>query len=269
MAAVTATSPRVVPLSYDPSFKVDVRLHEPLWFGGLTRTDVAIDIMVLCTQLEPLCRKELNESTKPTESGRRRRKYSNTFDAQAMVFVTKMRECIQNLPDPAPSLEDFLEETGLATLFPKVAMYISSPHNFQLQTPSKTPMDDYFNHVAALNQVIGLCNLLSADVNNLHNHKYVAHQIALLYQSLNQLGNLKCLVSFKTNIETSFKKLKVGLESKGSQDDKSLPDEQKQWVRDLTESLFQLIISLPPELIHQMLPLMNLLRMLQKQNHKY
>ncbi|XP_077987525.1 uncharacterized protein LOC144442130 [Glandiceps talaboti] len=265
MAAVTATPALVVPLSYDPSFKVDVRLHEPLWSGAICWSDVAVDVMVLCTQLEPMCRKELAESSKPTESGRRRRRYSNTFDAQAMVIVEKMKECIQNIPEPTPSLESFLEETGLSTVYPRTATYVESPHNFHLQTPTKAVMDDYFSHVAALNQVVSLCNLLNADINNLNNHKYVAHQIALLYQSLNQLGNIKCLVEFKTNVETSFKKLKIGLESKGPDQPKVLPEEQQEWVKELTDSLFKLVITFPPELIHHILPVMNLFQLLQQQ----
>ncbi|XP_006819507.1 uncharacterized protein LOC102805477 [Saccoglossus kowalevskii] len=229
MAVMLSSSPRVVPLNYDPAFKVDVRLHDPLWEGAVTKSRVAIDVMVLCTRLEPLCQKELQESSKASESVRRKRKYSNTFDAQAMVIMNKMMECVQNLPNPAPSLQDFLEETALCVLFPRVASYVMSPHNFIFQSQQKTPMDDYFNHVATLNQSVALCNLLNTDVYNLHNHKYIAHQIALLYQSLNQMGNQKVLIDFKTNIETSFKKVKAGLDKKNPEDPPVLPDEQKQW----------------------------------------
>ena len=74
------------PLAYDPSFKglcilacfpkskppspeckvclfflctlVEVRLHEPLWKVQFSPDDVAIEVLTLCSQLEPLCKKE-------------------------------------------------------------------------------------------------------------------------------------------------------------------------------------------------------------------
>ena len=36
---------------------VDIRLNEPLWKVLLTPSDVAIEILTLCTQLEPLCKR--------------------------------------------------------------------------------------------------------------------------------------------------------------------------------------------------------------------
>ena len=40
---------------------VDVRLHEPLLSRGITLSDVRVEMMSLCSQLELLCRKELYE----------------------------------------------------------------------------------------------------------------------------------------------------------------------------------------------------------------
>ena len=77
--------PLCAPLAYDPSFKglciifllvlqirnssvlfhlfslrslVEVRLHEPLWKVQFSPDDLAIEVLTLCSQLEPLCRKE-------------------------------------------------------------------------------------------------------------------------------------------------------------------------------------------------------------------
>ena len=76
--------PLCAPLAYDPSFKglciifslvfqirnqclvspvclrslVEVRLHEPLWKVQFSPDDVAIEVLTLCSQLEPLCKKE-------------------------------------------------------------------------------------------------------------------------------------------------------------------------------------------------------------------
>ena len=37
---------------------VEVRLHEPLWKVQFSPEDVAIEVLTLCSQLEPLCKKE-------------------------------------------------------------------------------------------------------------------------------------------------------------------------------------------------------------------
>ena len=37
---------------------MEVRLHEPLWKVQFSPDDVAIEILTLCSQLEPLCKKE-------------------------------------------------------------------------------------------------------------------------------------------------------------------------------------------------------------------
>lgn len=48
---------------------------------------------------------------------------------------------------------------------------------------------DHFSHLSALNQITTLCNQIQSDCRNLHNHKYMAHQVALLYVSFS--GKLK------------------------------------------------------------------------------
>lgn len=37
---------------------VEVRLHEPLWKVQFSPDDIAIEVLTLCSQLEPLCKKE-------------------------------------------------------------------------------------------------------------------------------------------------------------------------------------------------------------------
>ena len=37
---------------------VEVRLHEPLWKVQFSSDDVAIEVLTLCSQLEPLCKRE-------------------------------------------------------------------------------------------------------------------------------------------------------------------------------------------------------------------
>lgn len=42
----------------------------------------------------------------------------------------------------------------------------------------------YFQQFAMLNQMVTMCQQLNSDIFNLTNHKYIAHQTALLYVSI-------------------------------------------------------------------------------------
>ena len=42
-------------------------------------------------------------------------------------------------------------------------------------------MDTYFGHMSVLNQLYEMAAQINHDVRNLPNHKYIAHQFALLY----------------------------------------------------------------------------------------
>ncbi len=44
-------------------------------------------------------------------------------------------------------------------------------------------MIDYLKHIVMVNQLVALSSQLRHDVSTLNNHKYIAHQIALLYVS--------------------------------------------------------------------------------------
>ncbi|XP_054771703.1 uncharacterized protein LOC129279627 [Lytechinus pictus] len=123
-------------------------------------------------------------------------------------------------------------------------------------------MDGYLSHLAVVNQVNALCKQLHHDAQNLNNHKYIAHQVALLYQSLNQLGNVKALLSYRNNIEGMFKKLKAALELTAADGDSvpHLPDEYKQWLLELTVSLQEVMSSFNASFNQPLLPAMGFLQ---------
>ncbi|KAJ1505226.1 hypothetical protein HMI55_001685 [Coelomomyces lativittatus] len=95
-----------------------------------------------------------------------------------------------------------------------------------------------FKYFSTLNQVVTLCLHLRQDM-NLTNHKYIAHQLALLYQSL---GNTReDLKVFKSEIESQFDVIKAVCSV--SEGDPKLSPDQRDWVRDLstrilTQTLF-------------------------------
>jgi len=44
-----------------------------------------------------------------------------------------------------------------------------------------TSMDEYFTTLGTVQQVVSLAHQINSDVTALDNHKYIAHQLALLY----------------------------------------------------------------------------------------
>ncbi|KAJ7378182.1 hypothetical protein OS493_024129 [Desmophyllum pertusum] len=104
-------------------------------------------------------------------------------------------------------------------------------------------MDGYFLHLGMLNQLLTLSHQLNSDAFNLTNHKYMAHQTALLYQSVNQAGSP--LVDYKKNIESNFKSLKAGLVPKDKESVPKLPQAQKEWISSVTANILDNVQSLP------------------------
>ncbi|ORX91871.1 hypothetical protein K493DRAFT_303705 [Basidiobolus meristosporus CBS 931.73] len=85
--------------------------------------------------------------------------------------------------------------------------------------------------MSVMNQVVSTALQLQKDI-ELKDHKCIAHQLALLYQCLNQVGG--GFLKFKSKIETRFDKIKTDInESETSQ----LHDEHKLWLRNLTSEV--------------------------------
>lgn len=250
-------SPIAISCSYDQSYKVEVCLHEQLWGESMTSNDLAIEVMTLISHLEVLCEQEAGEAEKQQRGDRRK-----MYITQAAMLRDRMEKLINKHPEPRPgSLEEYLSQSGLGTLFPRAAHYIGGGAKGNRHTPKKAPMDGYLSHLATVNQVNTLCKQLNHDVQNLSNHKYIAHQVALLYQSLNQLGNVKALLSYRNNIEGMFKRLKSSLELTGDGDSvPHLPDEYKQWLIQMTLSLQEAVASFNPSFNQPLLPAIGFLQ---------
>jgi len=249
---VAFPGPLCAPLAYDPSFKVEVRLHEPLWKVQFSPDDVAIEVLTLCSQLEPLCKKEYSTTLGKIDAAHKV-EYQNKFEPKAQVLFEKMREMLHFLPDPRPTLNEYLRQTGLSLLFPRVASYLSNPERPAFQS-HKSSMDGYFQHLGMLNQLLTLSHQLNSDAFNLTNHKYLAHQTALLYQSVNQAG--VPLVDYKKNIESNFKSLKADLVPKDKDSVPKLPQNQKEWISGITANIIDAIQSLTPGLTQPMISAM-------------
>ncbi|GBG69142.1 hypothetical protein CBR_g3841 [Chara braunii] len=109
--------------------------------------------------------------------------------------------------------------------------------------PQPQPGLEYLSHVSQINQILTLGGQLEEDVQRQHNHKYIAHQLALLYQCLNQVrGETKV---FKRRIETRFEEIKHQTEQQPAP---ILSDSCKRWLRQLITDLREVIARFPPSI---------------------
>ncbi|XP_071837968.1 uncharacterized protein [Apostichopus japonicus] len=254
MAQPLDAVPLRVPYSYSPEYKVELRLHESLWEVAMSGPDLVIEVMTFCSQLELLCQREYHETTQKPGFRGRKRNYSNTFGTQANLILDKVEKVLQCLPKPSPTVPEYLNMTGLALMFPRAAKVAEDPHVIPPDIKS-TSVDAHFAHLASLNQITSLCQQIQSDCEKLHNHKYIAHQVALLYTTLTKFTNVRSLVEYRTSIETTFKTLKKSL----STDHPQLPDGLRNWLVNLTSSLYALVTSPEVEMKQPLKPVINFL----------
>ncbi|XP_060063848.1 uncharacterized protein LOC132544290 [Ylistrum balloti] len=244
MAAACAP-PLVVPMHYVPSFKVDVRLHEPLTGGEASPTDIEIEMMSLCSQLDVLCKKELRDQHgKKSELG----KVSSEFTDKATVVHDRMKQLLLRQKQDM-SLGQYIVWRGLDRVFPRAATFLSRPDGLNL-LDKKTGLDGYYQDLACMNQLLSLSMQINSDLHNLQDHKYIAHQLAILYQSVTSL-DAACMETFKKSIEDNFKVVKASLADDG-ESGRQLSNEHKQWLINLTCSIVQMLTSFPAELTQEM-----------------
>lgn len=64
--------------------------------------------------------------------------------------------------------------------------YVGEKNDHLTQTIMKIKMSfftEYFPHIGRLNQLLVLCQQLEDDIRHLGSHKYIAHQLSVIYVS--------------------------------------------------------------------------------------
>ncbi|XP_036397082.1 uncharacterized protein si:ch211-218d20.15 [Megalops cyprinoides] len=255
MAAVSATEPLCQPCTYDAKFKVEVHLKKPLMPIHLSSEQVGMEMLCLCSQLDLLIRaqvhqfqEQLKQDTSPVES--------DSFQRQSAEIIERMYLCLEHLPKPVPQLEDYMDAVGLSTMFPRVEVFII--HGSPVDMLEKPAMDDYFPHIGKLNQLLVLSQQLEDDVKHLGSHKYIAHQLSVIYQVLSSFKGILPLSILKRDIEANFKQLKMSLVTEeGSKQEPQLPAHYVSWILDVTQSIVSSVSSLPEELTEALSPAMD------------
>ncbi|XP_055072542.2 uncharacterized protein [Misgurnus anguillicaudatus] len=249
MAVVSLTDPLCKPCSYNSHFKVEVYVRKPLMPIHLSKEQVALEMLCLCSQLDLLIRAQVHQEqeTNPEET--------EYFQHHGAEIIYQMNQCLKHLSKPAIQLEDYLDDVGLSTLFPRVEVYII--HGSPIDMLERPPSDAYFPHIGKLNQLLVLSQQLDEDVKHLGSHKYIAHQLSAIYQVLNSIKNILPLCTIRKDIEANFKQLKMSLlTEEGSKLEPQLPAQYVSWVSDLTHNLISTVLSLSDELTGDLTPVM-------------
>ncbi|KAG0050983.1 hypothetical protein BGZ83_004234 [Gryganskiella cystojenkinii] len=124
-------------------------------------------------------------------------------------------------------LQRYMVRTGLDEMFPKSSEYLG----FEPVMPGGSFIEAHFRQMSSINQLVSIALQLQNDV-RLTNHKYMAHQTALLYQCINQAGPQ--FAKYKARVEENFNTLK---EISNMSEEPYLPIELQAWLSDLTTDI--------------------------------
>ncbi|XP_051814975.1 uncharacterized protein si:ch211-218d20.15 isoform X1 [Acanthochromis polyacanthus] len=260
--AVSRSEPLRQLCVYQGALKVELQVRRPLMPIQLSPEQVGLEMLCLCGQLDLLIRAQMQQMFSSTAAVFQFQEQlgqgcspeeSDTFQAQGSEFLDQMLQCLEHLPKPMPQLEDYLDMVGLSAMFPRVEVFLiqGSPVDM-LERP---PMDEYFFHVARLNQLLVLSQQLEEDIRHLGSHKYIAHQLSVIYQVVSSFRGIQVFSEIKRNIEANFKQMKQSLVAEeGSRHEPQLAAHYINWILEITQSLTAVVLSLPEPLmedIHQ------------------
>ncbi|XP_063355523.1 uncharacterized protein si:ch211-218d20.15 isoform X2 [Pelmatolapia mariae] len=281
--AVRISEPLCQPCGYHEAFKVELQVKRPLMPVQLSPEQVGLEMLCLCGQLDLLIRSQMQQFQEQLGQGCSPEE-SDTFQAQGSEILDQMLQCLEHLPKPMPQLEDYLDMVGLSAMFPRVEVFLiqGSPVDM-LERP---PMDEYYFHIAKLNQLLVLSQQLEEDIRHLGSHKYIAHQLSVIYvrvmnynhplfrilfystkncfvlfnvsvlqQVLSSFRGIQVFSEIKKDIEANFKQMKQSLVvEEGSRHEPQLAVHYINWILEITQSLTSMVLSLPDELtddVHQ------------------
>jgi len=221
-------SPR--PLYSTKDYKVEIFLDDKLWGGP----DLS-KLLALCAYTTMMCE-------------RSREVRSDTSSLCSEEHKRQIETICSSLPNEVDSIPVALQQLEMSQLFPEIASVWNTGR--APDPPTRQPGLDYLAQVSVLNQLLSMSRQLHNDSQTKTNHKYIAHQIALLYQCLNQTrGETR---PFKRRIETMFDKIKGVTESKTQP---TLDEPQKRWLKDITADVADLILTCPPTIQEKFTPI--------------
>jgi len=219
----------------EPGLCVHPLLTEPLWGkpSSSSVSDPAALIAVLI-RTEAALRKLATATEKGTED-------VDVLGEKVAILRGELGGVYAKLEAPDPGLADYLMRTKLTKLFPRT-LAASRDDAAMSQLTKRIPMDAYFAHLSVLNQLVTVANQILHDLESLSNHKYIAHQVALLYQCLSLARSP--VESFRAELESNFSSIKrasKGLEHKAGR----LPIETAAWLQSLLKQIIEAVHAMP------------------------
>ncbi|KAF9923391.1 hypothetical protein FBU30_006547 [Linnemannia zychae] len=121
----------------------------------------------------------------------------------------------------------YMNRTGLVEMFPKTSEHLG----INSMATTSSFMEAHLRHMSNINQLVSIAIQLQNDL-RLTNHKFIAHQIALLYQCINQAGTK--YTRFKGRVEENFAVIK---DLCNASDEPLLTPELQTWLSDLTADI--------------------------------
>ncbi|RUS77526.1 hypothetical protein EGW08_014710, partial [Elysia chlorotica] len=248
MAANTC-QPVVVPGHYNPMFKVDVNVHCPLREALASEADFKVDLLAHSLQLDTFCKQEqfqqaLGKVDYHGKTGTSFQNKANLSFCNLQQTLTKYRGVMHE--------DTYEREPCFAQLFPNVVEYSKTGSTFK--RPGTTPIDNYLKQLSHLNHVLTLARQIHEDIRYGEKPKYLAHQVAVLFQAIQAIpSGSELLARHKTNIEENFKMLKSTIADL-HEFENSLPQEVEEWLLELTDSISGVVHSMPTQLSQELRP---------------
>ncbi|GES86249.1 hypothetical protein RCL_jg18374.t1 [Rhizophagus clarus] len=229
MSKLKTTPPLVSLNKINTVPEVEIRLHEPLILKpGSRKKRIGLQILNALARLEVLLSKEEMLASSETGVQNLKQQLYNKIEIDNTVAVLEA-SLLQFEEDGSTKkdVQTYLTELGLASLFPKSAKRLVVPN----LAPGNADALAHFHEMNLHNQLVSISLQLQQDI-KLTNHKYMAHQLALFYQCLNQAGGH--FIKYKSRVELHFDAIK---EMTNSSEEPQLSSEQEQWLSQLTADI--------------------------------
>ncbi|CAG8481238.1 19178_t:CDS:2 [Dentiscutata erythropus] len=229
MSKLKTTPPLVSLRTVNTAQEVEIRLHEPLiQKQGSRKKRIGLQILNALARLEVLLNKEEALAISEDAVQHLTQQQYNKMEIEAALNALET-SLLQLEEDgiPKKDTQTYLSELGLTVLFPKSAKRLVVNN-----IPSgKVDALAHFNEMNVLNQLASISLQLQQDI-KLQNHKYMAHQLALLYQCLNQAGGH--FLKYKSRVELHFDSIKA---LTSNSEVPKLNAEQKEWLSQVTADI--------------------------------
>ncbi|KAG9296702.1 hypothetical protein G9A89_001334 [Geosiphon pyriformis] len=230
MSKLVTTPPLVFLNAANSVQEVETHLHEPLLpKPGSRKKRIGLEVLNSLARLEILLTKEETLASAEQEVQNLRQQEYNTAEIDNMInmFLSSIPQLEEETVAVKKDVKAYITELGLAALFPKSAQRLVVTK----VSLGKTDAQAHFVEMCAINQVAAISLQIQQDI-KLPNHKYIAHQLALLYQCLNQVGGH--FIKYKPRVEQHFDATKS---LTNSSHEPRLNEEQKEWLSQLTADI--------------------------------